>query len=145
LIKDTSSKLGGTIDYDSYYVKDVLILTKRTETEFGLEYVLGLLNSKLMRYYYETSFPTIHVQNKELGSLPFKSIDFANTKEKIKHDEIVNYVEQMLESKKKLATAKTEAEANRLEMLCAGIDRKIDEAVYELYGLTEEEIRIVEQ
>jgi hypothetical protein len=29
-------------------------------------------------------------------------------------------------------------------MLCAGIDRQIDEAVYELYGLTEEEIKIVE-
>ena len=38
-----------------------------------------------------------------------------------------------------------DGQTNWLEMLCAGIDRKIDEAVYELYGLTEEEIRIVEQ
>jgi hypothetical protein len=37
-----------------------------------------------------------------------------------------------------------DGQINCLEMLCGGIDRKIDEAVYELHGLTEEEIKIVE-
>ena len=50
----------------------------------------------------------------------------------------------MLSVKEKLAAAKTDAEANRLEMQCTAIDRQIDAAVYELYGLTEEEIKIVE-
>jgi hypothetical protein len=31
-----------------------------------------------------------------------------------------------------------------LEILCASLDRQIDEAVYALYGLTEEEILVVE-
>ena len=44
----------------------------------------------------------------------------------------------------KRAAAKTDAEVNRLELLCESLDRQIDEAVYELYGLTEEEIKIVE-
>ena len=43
-----------------------------------------------------------------------------------------------------MLNAKTDAEVNRLEMQCAAIDRQIDAAVYELYGLTEEEIKIVE-
>jgi type II restriction/modification system DNA methylase subunit YeeA len=50
----------------------------------------------------------------------------------------------MLDAKGKLSTVKTEAETNRLEMQCQTFDRQIDEAVYKLYGLTEEEIRIVE-
>lgn len=40
--------------------------------------------------------------------------------------------------------AKTESKASRLEMQCASLDRQIDAAVYELYGLTEEEIKIIE-
>ena len=50
----------------------------------------------------------------------------------------------MLAAKEKLAAAKMDAEVNRLEMQCEGLDRQIDEAVYELYGLNEEEIKIIE-
>ncbi len=50
----------------------------------------------------------------------------------------------MLAAKEKLAKAKTDAESNRLATHCAALDRQIDAAVHELYGLTEEEIAIVE-
>jgi hypothetical protein len=42
----------------------------------------------------------------------------------------------MLAAKEKLAASKTDAESNRLELQCAAIDKQIDSAVYELYGLT---------
>lgn len=38
----------------------------------------------------------------------------------------------------------TESEMNRLEIQTEALDRQIDNAVYQLYGLTEEELRIVE-
>ncbi len=50
----------------------------------------------------------------------------------------------MLAAKAKLAQSKTGAETHRLEAHCASLDRQIVAAVYELYGLTEEEIAIVE-
>ena len=78
LVKDTSAKLGGTLDYDNYYVKDVLILTPKESLTVKLEYILALINSRLIRFYYETTFPTLHVQNEELASLPIRTIDFAN-------------------------------------------------------------------
>ena len=53
--------------------------------------------------------------------------------------------EQMLAAKEKLAQSKTDAETHRLEARCASLDRQIDAAVYELYGLTEEEIAIIEK
>jgi type II restriction/modification system DNA methylase subunit YeeA len=88
------------------------------------------------------SFPRLSVA--DLKQLPIRTIDFSNPKEKSQHDSIVKLVEQMLDAKRKLAAAKTDAEVNRHELLCSSLDRQIDEAVYELYGLTEEEIKIVE-
>ena len=50
----------------------------------------------------------------------------------------------MLESKKQLAAAVTDSDKNFLQNKCSSIDRQIDKLVYALYGLTEEEIKIVE-
>jgi predicted nucleic acid-binding Zn-ribbon protein len=50
----------------------------------------------------------------------------------------------MLDLHKQLAAAKGEHERNLLQRQIEATDRQIDSLVYELYGLTEEEIRIVE-
>ncbi len=42
------------------------------------------------------------------------------------------------------AQAKTDKDKNYYENKCAALDRQIDRLVYDLYGLTEEEIQIVE-
>ena len=48
----------------------------------------------------------------------------------------------MLTAKKQLQQTKTESDKNYLERKCATLDKQIDELVYQLYGLTEEEIKI---
>lgn len=53
-------------------------------------------------------------------------------------------VEQMLDAKKHLIEAVTDCDKNLYERKCANLDRQIDELVYELYGLTKEEIELVE-
>ena len=58
---------------------------------------------------------------------------------------MVSLVEKMLEGKKLLHEAKTDKDKNYYEQKCNGLDRQIDNLVYELYGLTEEEIKIVER
>ena len=60
------------------------------------------------------------------------------------HDRMVKLVEQMLELHKKLASARTPQEKNALERQITATDTQIDRLVYELYGLTEDEIKIVE-
>jgi hypothetical protein len=72
LIRDTGNALMGTIDCDNYYVKDVLIIVYHLKSQLILKKLLALINSSLMRFYYETSFPTLHVQRNELASLPVK-------------------------------------------------------------------------
>lgn len=53
-------------------------------------------------------------------------------------------VEQMLLLNKQLTSAKTDHEKTSLQRQIDATDKQIDELVYELYGLTEEEKRIVE-
>jgi chaperonin cofactor prefoldin len=50
----------------------------------------------------------------------------------------------MLKAKEELATAKLDSDVQRLEHHCTTLDRQIDEAVYELYELSESEIKTVE-
>ena len=50
----------------------------------------------------------------------------------------------MLELHKKLPVARTPDEKTRIERDVAATDKAIDNLVYELYGLTDEEIAIVE-
>lgn len=57
---------------------------------------------------------------------------------------MVALVSQMLALHKSRAEAKTQANTDVYERQIRAVDESIDQLVYELYGLTEEEIKIVE-
>lgn len=59
-------------------------------------------------------------------------------------DQPIPAYQQMLELHKKLAATRTPQEKTALERQIAATDAQIDRLVYDLYGLTEDEIRIVE-
>jgi len=61
-----------------------------------------------------------------------------------RHDKMVGLVERMLDLHKRLLKAKSQADSEALQRQIGFADRQMDELVYELYGLTEEEVRIVE-
>ncbi|HQB08000.1 MAG TPA: hypothetical protein PK712_09070, partial [Rectinema sp.] len=61
-----------------------------------------------------------------------------------RHDKMVSLVERMLDLHKRLAETKTNHEKTLLQRQIEATDKQIDALVYDLYGLTEEEIRIVE-
>ena len=63
---------------------------------------------------------------------------------KVFHDKIVSLVESMLALHKSLAVAQSPVEKERLEKQIKATDDGIDKLVYELYGLNQVEIRIVE-
>jgi predicted nucleic acid-binding Zn-ribbon protein len=56
---------------------------------------------------------------------------------------MIALVEQMLSLQKRLSEAKTSHEQTLLQRQIEATDKQIDRLVYELYGLTEEEIGIV--
>jgi len=61
-----------------------------------------------------------------------------------RHDRMVSLVEQMLGLHQRLAAARTAHEQTNLKRQIDAADRRIDRLIYDLYNLTEEEIRIVE-
>ena len=58
--------------------------------------------------------------------------------------EEIKLVDKMLALAPKLRAAKSDSERATLQNAVTATDRQIDALVYELYGLTEDEIRIVE-
>ena len=72
-----------------------------------------------------------------------RTIDFNNPAEKAIHDKLVSLVDRMLELYKKKNSFPPSAEREKIEREIAVTDEKIDEIVYGLYGVTEEERKIV--
>jgi hypothetical protein len=57
---------------------------------------------------------------------------------------LIYLVDNMIEFNKKINKTNTPQEKQNLQRQIEATDRQIDKLVYELYGLTEEEINIVE-
>ncbi len=80
-----------------------------------------------------------------LNPFPIRSINFSDPADVAHHDRMVTLVEQMLELHKRQAAATSQSDRDLYQRQIDATDREIDKLVYELYGLTEEEIKIVEE
>jgi hypothetical protein len=112
------------------------------------KYLLGIFNSKL-GWFMISNYCT-QIQNgyqlifNYLGKIPIHTIDFSDSSAAAHHERMVSLVDQMLSLHKQLQEARTPHEQTSLQRQIEATDRQIDTLVYELYGLTEEEIKIVE-
>ena len=118
-------------------------------TNISYKYLLGLLNSKLLDYYlkkvsspFQGGYFAFNKQYIEL--LPIRTLTFSDPSEKAAHDKMVSLVERMLELHRRLPLARTPQEKEMLQRDIESTDQTIDALVYQLYGLTEAEIEIVE-
>ncbi|MCK9419090.1 MAG: Eco57I restriction-modification methylase domain-containing protein [Nitrospirae bacterium] len=119
------------------------------DSEYSMQYVLGLLNSKLLDVFlksYSSQFSGgYYAYNRQyIERLPIRTVNFTDPTNKASHDKMVSLVAQMLSLNKQLPDAKTNHEKTALQRQIDATDQQIDQLVYELYGLTEEEIKIVE-
>jgi hypothetical protein len=120
------------------------------ETTVSYPYLCGLLNSQLLDFYLKrvsTSFRGgyLAANRQFIEQLPISTIDFTNPTDKARHDRMVELVETMLKLHKNLQAAKTDHEKTLIQRQIAATDKQIDQLVYEIYGLTNKEIRIVEE
>jgi len=112
-------------------------------------YFLGILNSSLATAHLKSVCSPklnnyIEFSARALTNFPIRVIDFSNTADKSRHDRLVKLVEQMLALHGQAAAARTPQEQTALTRQIAATDTQIDRLVYDLYGLTEDEISIVE-
>ena len=149
IIDWTSKRIWATItDEELYNTQNAFNLLPLGN--WKLNYILGILNSRLMNFYHRKKFLDefkMRFQKiliKDCKRFPIRIIDFANPAEVAQHDRILALVESMLGLHNQLTAAKTPAEKQMLQRQIDTTDKQIDALVYELYGLTDEEIKIVE-
>ena len=124
-------------------------ITVAESCEMNPLYVLGLLNSQLLFWKLARESNVfrggwITCTKQYFGELPIRVIDFSDKADRARHDHVVDLVTQLLKGKEQLRRARTDHDHNYYENRCATLDRQIDSVVYELYGLSDEEIKIVQ-
>lgn len=112
-------------------------------------YVLGLLNSRLLFWRLRSISNVfrggwITCTKQYVETLPIYTINSDDSAGIARHDRIVALVQQMLTLNTQLTAATTPHEQENLKRQIDATDRQIDKLVYELYGLTNEEIKIIE-
>jgi predicted type IV restriction endonuclease len=137
-------------DKDQFYGDTVCGITLHQTTKENLLYILGLLNSQLIEFYFKnTSVPKAGgfyiYKTMFLKAIPIRTIDFDNPEDKAKHDKMVKLVDRMLDLHKKLTAAKVPDEKTKLQRQISTTDSAIDKLTYELYNLTPDEIAIIQK
>jgi very-short-patch-repair endonuclease len=131
----TNPRVFAAITNEELYNDPAIIIIKENSDSFPLECLLAIFNSKLATFYHFNSspkatkgaFPKILVYDVNNYPLP-KHID------KKMQEKIETLVGQILTKKSKENSADT-----------TELESQIDQLVYQLYGLTEEEIKIIEK
>lgn len=115
--------------------------------EYPREYMLGLLNSKLLEWFLHKIATSMRggwfsYEARFIRNLPIKIIESSKSKESSIQDKVISLVKKIVNLNKKSPNTPQEKEALKREIEIT--TSQIDQLVYEIYGLTEEEIRIVE-
>jgi len=120
-----------------YASADIYFITAKEGFDIELKYILALLNSKLyyqwLYYRGKRKGEMLELYQKPLSEIPIKKISFEDQKP------FINFVNQILE-----ITSAPDYNPKNPPIKQKELEKKIDELVYNLYDLTEEEIKIVE-
>ncbi len=154
LLRDISQFPEAVLDTEKYYSVNTLYSIQLIEKEYKLNFLLAIINSEIIRFYFKQNFEDAHVSGGFLrfkkiytSQIPIYNINFSDKQEKVKHDELANLADKMLDMNKemqKLHPIMDREEYEKLEKKIKETDKEIDKKVYALYGLTEEEIKVVE-
>lgn len=124
---DKNGYLKCIYDINNYYTLGSTYVLRRTEHNLSLKFLIAILNSRFVAYFYNKQFSGSKVTKNELYKLSIKTTSSINLKT------IINLVNQILSEKSQNPSADTSI-----------LEAEIDQLVYQLYELTEEEIAIVE-
>jgi hypothetical protein len=126
--KGLKRRLVGVYDdqqhYNAHNLANIIALKN---SGYCLKYILGIFNSALINFWYRCHFPNVNINPGDFRQIPVRKASESEQRA------IVKLVESVTAIKKKDPAADTTA-----------LEREIDHHVYALYGLTPDEIAIVE-
>lgn len=110
------------------------ILLKEGITNPSLKYLLGLLNSAAVNYWFSYYFKDVNIKPNQLRKIPIK------IGSKLEQDKMIRSVDKILTITKDDDYLENTAKQTKVREY----EKQIDQLVFKLYGLTAEEIKIVE-
>jgi len=138
------ARIVGTYCNDDFYADKTVTLI--WNSEISLKYLLGLLNSKLIswfahRYLWNRSQLTMEFMYSYARDFPIRASIEENQKNQMEYlvDKMLSFNEQLV-----VLSGKGTDERVRIEEEIRKTDSEIDELVYKIYGITENEKRIIE-
>lgn len=195
IIQDIATEINATLDKNKYLCNDTLNIIFNTENDYSMEYLVCLLNSKLVNVWFKKVFPSgLHIKLNQLECVPvpiinqdeqqqfiafadkmlslnsdlqqkrcrflrrlqdnFESVKINGALESFDTMEFADFLKELKKQKITLSLSQQDewedyfnhykTECNKLSAVIAETDNEIDLRVYKLYGLTEEEIAVVE-
>jgi type I restriction-modification system DNA methylase subunit len=150
LIRKTGDSIIAMIEKTGMFPEQSLYFLYDPLTDLSPEYILGILNSKIISFYFREKLITnknsiAQIKKIDLDKLPIPTLDLSQKPDKTKHDVLVSLVEKMLDLKQKEVAEKSDHQKTVITRQIDAVDKAIDAVVYELYGLMEEEIKVIEE
>jgi hypothetical protein len=112
-----------------------------------LRYLAALLNSRLLWHWYRRHAKHrglgLEINGHVLARTPIRRIDPCDREDLARHDRLVELAAVMSAGARRLRTEPLPPQEASLRQELAGIDRRIDQLVFELYALDDEEIAAV--
>jgi len=138
-----------TIEKGNSIADQQVYITKVIGNQLKVEYLAGILGSKLMAFYIrkffneqDDLFPQIKVT--QLKNLPIRILDLDEKTNSEKYKSIISNVEALMKLKKELKSERLPATIEQLMRKVEYIEDKINENVYKLYDLESGEIKLIE-
>lgn len=143
--KITGKTLWATYVPETSYCNTLLFVLKLKDKNYSYKSVLGILNSNLIGWYFrkkfqisdDDTFPQIMIR--DILQFPIPKL------ESKQQAEIIKLVEQLLQLNKDKQNTTLPNQLEMIENKIEYAEDKINQIVYELYELSDEEIKIVER
>ena len=144
IVRQTGDSIIATIIPKNIIARDNLHII--VSNSLNLRFLLGVINSKLTNFYYyqinpERGEALAQVKKNHVEQLPVPRI---NSKNKLLHDQIVNYVDKLLLLNIDLQKATLDTQKEQYKGKIGHYEDRINEIVYQLYELSEQEIKTIE-
>lgn len=129
-------KLTATIDRSESWL-NVNTVTNMASSQYPLEYLCGILNSRLISWYaydfiYNRSIRTMHFRRGYADHIPVRRIDA----------DVCPVCDLLIEHVNRIMTLHSKgSEEDEIDE----VDRKIDELIYQLYGITHEDVDVLKE
>lgn len=144
LIKRIATDIEGTYSNNKLLAFNTVYSIYGVESEKFYKYVLGILNSKLLKFYYEFSYNigmnlTTQITIENLSKIPIRI-------NKNMEELVVQKVSKIIQLSDELNTYETKTSVfEKVEEEIKKINYEINELVFKIYGITKEEQKIIEE